>query len=58
MDIQEQQVEGALLGQGQRLPAVVRQPHAVAPAGEQLVHESRAEFAVLGYQDVEVRSEW
>ncbi len=53
MDVQEQQVEDALFGQGQCLPAVVRQPHAVAPAGEQLVHESRAKFVVLGYQDVQ-----
>ena len=55
VDVQEQQVEGALFRQGQRLPAVARQPHAVAPPGEQLLQELRVELVVLGHQDVQRR---
>ena len=55
VDVQEQQVEGALFRQGQRLPAVVRQPHAVAAPGEQLLQELRVELVVLGHQDVQRR---
>ena len=34
VDVQQQQVEAALSRQGQRLPAVGRQPHPVAPPGD------------------------
>ena len=55
VDVQEQQVEAALFRQGQRLPAVVRQPHAVAASREQSLQELRVDLVVLGHQDVQRR---
>jgi hypothetical protein len=46
--VQEHEVEGPLPGQGQRHPAVARQPHAVAAPAKELLHELRTELVVFG----------
>ena len=53
VDVQEQQVEAPFFRQGQRLPAVARQPHAVALADEQPLQDLRAELVVFGHEDVQ-----
>ena len=53
VDVQEQQVEATFLHEGQRLPAVARQPHAVTLADEQLLQDLSAQLVVFGHEDVQ-----
>ena len=53
VDVQEQQVEGFALQQGQRLPAVDRHRRREPLAGQHVLEEVPVELVVLGRQDAQ-----
>jgi hypothetical protein len=66
MNVEKQQIELQSQGtgirnrptdseEGQRLPAIVRQPHMVAASYQELLQELRIEVVILGHKDAETR---
>ena len=53
VNVQDQQVEATFFHEGQSLPAVARQPHAVTLSDEQLLQDLSAQLIVLGHEDVQ-----
>ena len=53
VDVQEQQVEGLALQQGQRLPPVDRHRRREPQAGQHVLKEVPVEVVVLGRQDAQ-----
>ena len=53
VDVQEQQVEGLALQQGQRLPPVDRHRRREPQAGQHVLEEVPVEVVVLGHQDAQ-----
>ena len=53
VDVQDQQVEATFFREGQSLPAVARQPHAVTLSDEHLLQDLSAQLVVLGHEDVQ-----